>query len=488
MSVNCVCLPDARLESELFGDVNDIDWQSHVGRRPEAADGRGRLEAADGGTVMLQDVGYLSWRLQGRLLRYTEAREGRRVGSELMSSDVRLMAITNRRLVHAVASQAFRDDLFYRMNVIHIEVPPLRERSEDVSALLRYFVCVHAARLGRPVIDFTPDALNCLTDYDWPGNVRELKDVSERLVETHDSSERVGMDALPQKIERRSMSRTVARWASPAPHVPAGPARVVILRSPRPAAPLPLQLGAMSNEDRLFATTRVRNGDFTFGKDTAAVFDDMLDRSVPFYGEIQRMIGELAADFAADGTTIYDLGCSTANTLLSVGAQLRPDSNLRFVGIDSSEDMLQKAEQKLAASRFPWPYTLTPQDLNDSVRIENASVALMVLTLQFVRPLNREGLISSVYRGLNHNGCFLLVEKVLGEHSNFNRLFIDHYYEMKRRKGYSDLEIAQKREALENVLIPYRLEENKRLLRQVGFQHVDVFFKWYNFCGIIAIK
>jgi tRNA (cmo5U34)-methyltransferase len=244
----------------------------------------------------------------------------------------------------------------------------------------------------------------------------------------------------------------------------------------------------MSDQDKLFARTRVGNDDFTFGKDTAAVFDDMLDRSVPFYGEMQRMLGELAADFAVDGTTIYDLGCSTANTFLSVGALLRPDSNVRFVGLDSSEDMLQKAEQKLTATQFPWPYSLTLHDLNDGLAIENASVALMALTLQFVRPLNREALISSIYRGLNHNGCFLVVEKVLGEHSTFNRLFINHYYEMKRRKGYSDLEIAQKREALENVLIPYRLEENKRLLRHVGFQHVDVFFKWYNFCGIVAIK
>jgi tRNA (cmo5U34)-methyltransferase len=244
----------------------------------------------------------------------------------------------------------------------------------------------------------------------------------------------------------------------------------------------------MSSEDKLFAEARVRNEDFTFGKDTAAVFDDMLDRSVPFYAEIQRMLGELAADFAADGSCIYDLGCSTANSLLAVGAMLPPDLDVKFVGLDSSEDMLRQAEQKLAGTRFPWPYVLAQQDLNDGLQIENASIALMILTLQFVRPLNRESVVASVHRGLNHNGCFLLVEKVLGEHSTFNRLFINHYYEMKRRKGYSDMEISQKREALENVLIPYRLEENKRLLRHVGFQHVDVFFKWYNFCGIIAIK
>jgi tRNA (cmo5U34)-methyltransferase len=240
--------------------------------------------------------------------------------------------------------------------------------------------------------------------------------------------------------------------------------------------------------DKLFADARSRAEDFDFGKDTAAVFDDMLDRSVPFYAEIQRMLGELVADFAVDGTSIYDLGSATANTFLAAGANLRPDVNVRFVGLDSSEEMLRKAGEKLASTGFRWPYTLTRHDLNDGVHIENASVALMVLTLQFVRPLNRESLVASLHQGLNKNGCLLLVEKVLGEHSTFNRLFINHYYEMKRRNGYSDMEIAQKREALENVLIPYQLEENKRLLRQVGFEHVDVFFKWYNFCGILAIK
>jgi len=200
------------------------------------------------------------------------------------------------------------------------------------------------------------------------------------------------------------------------------------------------------------------------------------------------MLGELVADFAVEGTSIYDLGCSTANTFLVAGANLRPDVNVRFIGLDSSEEMLQKGREKLGSTGFHWPYTLKLHDLNDGVHIENASVALLVLTLQFVRPLNRESLVASLHRGLNKNGCLLLVEKVLGEHSTFNRLFINHYYEMKRRNGYSDMEIAQKREALENVLIPYQLEENKRLLRRVGFEQVDVFFKWYNFCGILAIK
>jgi tRNA (cmo5U34)-methyltransferase len=112
----------------------------------------------------------------------------------------------------------------------------------------------------------------------------------------------------------------------------------------------------------------------------------------------------------------------------------------------------------------------------------------MILTLQFVRPLNREVLVKQLYDGLNAGGVLLLVEKLTSEHTMFNRLFIQHYYAFKKRNGYSEMEIANKREALENVLIPYRMDENFGLLKKVGFGHVEVFFRWYNFCAMIAIK
>src|SRR5205814_3503704 len=138
------------------------------------------------------------------------------------------------------------------------------------------------------------------------------------------------------------------------------------------------------------------------------------------------------------------------------------------------------------AGGFNRPHELLCADLNKGFAMENASVALMILTLQFIRPLYRDKLIGQILRGLNENGCLILVEKVIGEDSLFNRLFIKHYYEMKRQNGYSDLEISQKREALENVLVPYKLLENRDMLIQAGFRYCDVFFKWYNFCGIIA--
>lgn len=226
--------------------------------------------------------------------------------------------------------------------------------------------------------------------------------------------------------------------------------------------------------------------DFTFGEKVASVFDDMLDRSVPFYQEVQRMIAEMAADFAVKGTNIYDLGCSTGNTLLNLDVSVA--EGVKFIGVDNSEDMLKRCRQKLSERGLQHEHELICADLNQGVSIQNASMVLMVLTLQFIRPLYRDTLIKSILQGLNENGCVILVEKVLGEDSVFNRLFIKYYYDLKKRHGYSEMEISKKRESLENVLVPYKLLENREMLLRAGFRYCDVFFKWYNFCGIIAVK
>jgi tRNA (cmo5U34)-methyltransferase len=249
----------------------------------------------------------------------------------------------------------------------------------------------------------------------------------------------------------------------------------------RPAAKAPVR-------DQIFAAPKPRLADFNFGRETAEVFDDMLLRSVPMYAETQRMVGELVTDFAEDKSNIYDLGCSTCTSFLDIDRVLPKERDVRFVGMDSSPEMLQRGREKLESAGFARPFDLQLCDFNQGLAIENASVALLVLTLQFVRPLHRDVLLRSVYEGLNENGCLILVEKVLGESSTLNRLYIKYYYDFKRRNGYSDLEISQKREALENVLIPYRLEENCELLKRTGFRTVDVFSKWFNFSGIVAVK
>jgi tRNA (cmo5U34)-methyltransferase len=238
--------------------------------------------------------------------------------------------------------------------------------------------------------------------------------------------------------------------------------------------------------DEVFRDTLTKPSDFKFSSKVAGVFDDMVVRSVPYYAEMQRMMGEIAADHYRDDTNIYDLGCSTGTTLICMNESI--PEHIRFVGIDDSPDMLNKCREKLVEAAFSRPFDLQVADLNKGVIIDNASVVVLCLTLQFVRPINREKLLKDIFDGLVPGGALIVIEKILAEDSAFNRDFIKYYYDMKRRNNYSDLEISQKREALENVLIPYKLSENITLLRNAGFAHCEVFFKWYNFSGFIAKK
>lgn len=240
------------------------------------------------------------------------------------------------------------------------------------------------------------------------------------------------------------------------------------------------------NLDQVFRDEITKVSDFKFGTTVVNVFDDMVSRSVPYYNEMQRMLAEIAADHVKEGTFVYDLGCSTGTTLIGLD-QLIP-SDIRFIGIDESQEMLDKCDVKLKEAGFVRPYDLVAGDLHQQLPISNGSVVILCLTLQFVRPLYRERLLRNIYDGLNPGGVLLLVEKVLAESSVFNRDFIKYYYNYKRRNHYSELEISQKREALENVLIPYKLSENMLLLKEAGFADCEIFFKWYNFSGMIAYK
>jgi tRNA (cmo5U34)-methyltransferase len=241
-----------------------------------------------------------------------------------------------------------------------------------------------------------------------------------------------------------------------------------------------------ARRDTLFGDETAKIGDFAFTAKVADVFDDMVSRSVPFYDEMQRMTCELAADFATPGSRLYDIGCSTATTLLALDEAVDP--TVAFVGIDNSESMLAKAREKVALAAPRRSIEFVACDLHHGLVMESASVVTMLLTLQFVRPLHRERVMKRISAGLEERGCVILIEKLTSEETLFNRLFINHYYDFKRRSGYSETEIAKKREALENVLIPYRMEENVELLKSAGFRSVECFFRWYNFCGLIGVK
>ena len=240
------------------------------------------------------------------------------------------------------------------------------------------------------------------------------------------------------------------------------------------------------NKDKIFDDSRQKVPDFEFNRAVVSVFDDMVVRSVPFYLEIQRMITELAADFALEGTQIYDLGCSTGTTMMNLDKVIDP--KIRFVGIDNSDEMLKACKKNLKSAGITRDINLVKADINNGVLLENPSVVILCLTLQFVRPLYREKLLKSIYDQLHENGALIMIEKVLGEATLFNRMFIKYYYDFKQANNYSQTEIAKKREALENVLIPYKLKENEDMLKDCGFKHIEVFFKWYNFSGFVAMK
>ena len=238
--------------------------------------------------------------------------------------------------------------------------------------------------------------------------------------------------------------------------------------------------------DTLFRKRRPALDDFDFGPETAAVFDDMLERSIPLYREIQRMIGEISADFATPGSQIFDLGCSTGTTLVTIDRAVACDVSL--VGIDSSPAMLREARHKFERDGMRHRFRLLCGDLGQDTPVADASVVVMAWTLQFIRPVDRERVIGDIARGLSKGGCLILTEKVSSRDSRLHRFFIRNHFEFKRQHGYTDIEIAQKREALENVLIPYHEAENRELLLRNGFAACDTFFRWYNFCGILAVK
>ena len=240
------------------------------------------------------------------------------------------------------------------------------------------------------------------------------------------------------------------------------------------------------DEDIIFSKKLERVNDFEFNSGVASVFDDMLNRSVPFYSEIQRMTVELGAKFYHDNTVIYDLGCSTGTTLKLFCEALK-NRGPNFFGCDTSKPMIEKATQKLTKAGVIDNCTLLQQDILD-VDLKNVSVITMLFTLQFIRPLLRDTLIKKIYNALVPGGCLIIIEKVLGNETTLNRLFVELYYDFKKKNNYSELEITQKREALENVLIPYRTDENISLLKRNGFELVELFFRWYNFAGFIAIK
>ncbi|AJC84568.1 carboxy-S-adenosyl-L-methionine synthase CmoA [Campylobacter peloridis] len=224
------------------------------------------------------------------------------------------------------------------------------------------------------------------------------------------------------------------------------------------------------------------NKQFEFDKSVASVFDDMVSRSVPFYTQNLKLISELLYHFMPANAKICDLGCSTANLLLAL-FEKRKDFCLS--GVDEARAMLEIAKSKSKA--FGAKIDFFEKNLDEFDFFKNDAF-IATYTLQFIRPPKRQELIDKIYKNLNENGMFVLSEKILYEDAIIANKMIQIYEQYKLEQGYTKLEISSKRQALENVLIPYTQNENITMLKKAGFSKIESVFKWVNFETFIAFK
>jgi tRNA (cmo5U34)-methyltransferase len=261
-----------------------------------------------------------------------------------------------------------------------------------------------------------------------------------------------------------------------------GGAKVLFRRDPS-LKKLSLRYNFVMKTDTLF--TKPISKQFEFDADVAAVFDDMLGRSVPFYKESQQLTKRFALNALENGGRVIDLGCSTASLLLEIERGITSAQPVELIGIDNSSAMIEHAHKKIEAYRSN--IALVEGDILE-YPFGNTRVIICNYTLQFIRPMIRETLIRKIYDSLEEGGIFIFSEKVLSENSKLNKQLIDCYYDYKKEQGYSEYEIVQKREALENVLIPYTIAENSDMTKKNGFESCDVLFQWANFATFIACK
>lgn len=238
--------------------------------------------------------------------------------------------------------------------------------------------------------------------------------------------------------------------------------------------------------DTLYANPLAQVTQFAFDQQVVDVFPDMIKRSVPGYATIINMIGTLAERYAQSGSNCYDLGCSLGAATLAMRHSIRA-AGCNIIAVDNSAAMLARCAQLMAADASDIPVELVEGNIQD-IAITNASVAVLNFTLQFIPVEERLAVLRTICAGLLPNGVLILSEKLAFEDAPHQQLMIDLHHNFKRANGYSDLEIAQKRAAIENYLIPETLAAHRQRLRDAGFRSVDVWFQCFNFASIIAIK
>lgn len=239
-----------------------------------------------------------------------------------------------------------------------------------------------------------------------------------------------------------------------------------------------------NHTDKLFANP-MATSPFEFNAQVADVFDNMIQRSVPGYSFLLDVIGVLAQRYGQEHSQCYDLGCSLGTTTLRLRQNL--PASCHVIGIDNSEAMVSRCRHNMARDNSQASYEILQQNIQ-ATSIDKASIVILNFTLQFIADTERQAILQSIYDGMQPGGVLLLAEKIRFPNAQQQDLQTDLYHDFKRFQGYSDLEVAQKRAALENVLVSNTLEEHHERLHNAGFKHIETCMQCFNFCALLAFK
>ncbi len=240
-----------------------------------------------------------------------------------------------------------------------------------------------------------------------------------------------------------------------------------------------------SNSDQLFKYPMGKVPSFTFDEEVAKVFPDMIERSVPGYSTVVSISGVLCRQFSKPGTKLYDLGCSLGATSFALAKNAA--EGCQIVAVDNSKAMIESLRHIINKLDEVIALQTICADICD-IEINNTSFVALNYTLQFVSLDKRQTLINTIFNGMIEGGVLILSEKIAFSESSVDQLFTHLHHQYKSANGYTELEISQKREAIENVLVPERLSKHIERLKQAGFSKVDVWFQCFNFVSIVAIK
>lgn len=224
----------------------------------------------------------------------------------------------------------------------------------------------------------------------------------------------------------------------------------------------------------------LENSNWKFDSSVVPVFDEHVKQSVPMYDEIHSLIKDISGWFLQENTNMYDIGTSTGKVIKNL--QSSYNKNLNFIGIDSSEEMCKKLKTENV------DFEVINTDVTCDFTFDNASLITSVLTMQFISESKRQELINKIHKGLYKGSAFVMVEKVIGNNARFNEIYTELYHELKLKNNLTPQHVFEKSRAIRGVMKPYTVDENVEMLNNAGFKDIDIFFKWNNFVGFIAIK